>query len=45
MTRTLAAILAAPERDRPIAVGIGLVLSLALIIGSAAMWILDRIGA
>lgn len=43
MTR-LAAILADPSKDKPILVGIGLVLSVALIIGSAALWVLDRMG-
>lgn len=44
MTRTLAAILADPSRDRPIAVAIGLILSGALIFGWAAMRFLDAIG-
>lgn len=44
MTRTLAAILAAPENDRVVLRAIGLVLAGALILGWAALRFLDTIG-
>ena len=45
MTRTLAAILAAPENDRVVLRAIGLVIAGALILGWAALRIIDAIGA
>lgn len=44
MSRTLAAILAAPENDRVVLRAIGLILAGALILGWAALRFLDTIG-